>query len=82
MPEACNRKWRTLQSVPLGRLPPGAHCGDTLVLQCTLPVWKVTPYAVWLMRHFGPLLIETAETIKEYPAPRPPITANIVEVNI
>jgi len=27
-------------------------------------------------------LIETAETIKEYPAPRTPITANIVEVNI
>ena len=34
------------------------------------------------MRHFGPLLIETAEMINEYPAPKTPTTANIVEVNI
>lgn len=34
------------------------------------------------MRHLGPLLIEMAEMTNEYPAPKNPITANIVEVNI
>lgn len=34
------------------------------------------------MKHLGPLWMETAETINEYPAPKNPITANNVEVNI
>lgn len=46
------------------------------------PLWKGYPHVPLVERHLGPLLMETAETTKEYPAPTNPIRANSVEENI
>lgn len=54
-------------------------------VRCTVepyPLWKGYPHVLLDIKHLGPLLMETAEMTNEYPAPRNPIAANNVEVNI